>query len=429
MTSSITALTAEQREALAERSGDVIVAYPDHPLPSGSSAPAARVGVGPAGPGRALYVERGIAYNGPDEEIGAWLNDGVRYFPDFGTLWAWAETAFPRTSPAAAAGAVGGRPAPASPDAVTDLGAVVGPVVSDSSISEIDLRAALLARISGQEPAISKLAAGIARHVNKRFPRKPYSVALLGKTGVGKTEAGKIVAEALSELTGLDWQFVCLDMAEFSERFAVTRLVGAPPGYIGHGDGNDLSSRLAANSWTVVLFDEFEKASPVLWQSLLGLLDSGRLASERHGVITSTKTVLIFTSNIGADVPNERLQDETVARAALRRHGLAPELVGRLGNVIAFDDLSTEAMAEIAARSVSLIAADYGVEIEWIEPGYLTDLLQRMVGNNYGVRMLEYAVEADLGEQLGSWRHARARVEFDGVPVLAETERSPGGAS
>ncbi|MCZ4500870.1 MAG: clpB, partial [Marmoricola sp.] len=417
---------------LANRSGEVIVAYRDHPMPLGSSAAAARIGVGPAGSGRALYVERGMTYAGDEEEVGAWLTEGVLYFPNFGALWEWAATAFRQIVPPPPSAVVPVSQRPSVPNllTVTDLDSVEAPTAVDRSVSEIDLRSAVLTHISGQEVAVSKLAAGIARHVGKRYPRKPYSALLMGKTSVGKTETTRVLAEALSELTGSAWEFVRLDMAEFSERFSVTRIVGAPPGYVGHGDGNDLASRLAANPRTVVLFDEFEKASPVVWQSLLGLLDRGRLASERHGMVTAEQAVLIFTSNVGADIDSEHLGDEDAARAVLRHHGLAPELVGRFGNVVAFADLSTDAMAEIAARSVSLIAADFGIELTWISPAYLTDLLQRLVGNNFGVRMVEYLVEADLGEQFGAWSQSEARVEFDGVPVLVETkdQRPEGGA-
>lgn len=431
MTTLVTDFPPSQREALAERSGRCIVTYANHVLPAGSSMPATRIGIGPAGLGRALYVERGIIYTGANDAVREWLAAGVRHFPNFEALCNWMATVFsaPPTSAPSPRPLVSGRPAAPS-HVVTNLSEVV---VSDPAarptISETALRNHLSIRISGQEPAISVLAAGVSRHVSKPFPRKPYSAALMGSTGVGKTATARALAESLAELSDAGWNLVILDMSEFSERYSVSRLVGAPPGYIGHGDGNDLASRLAANPRTVVLFDEFEKASPVVWQSILGLLDRGRLASENHGMVAAEEAVLMFTTNIGADVATEHLKDEAYARATLRQHGFSPELVGRFSDIIAFADLTGEAMAEIAARSVSLIAADYGVTIDWVAPSYLTDLLQRLSRNKFGVRTVEHLIERDLGEQLGSWTHASARIDHDNEPVLVKSpSESEGGA-
>jgi ATP-dependent Clp protease ATP-binding subunit ClpA len=310
------------------------------------------------------------------------------------------------------------------PDLVTDLAEVRGSEAARIRVSELDLRERLMTSIAGQDVPISMLAAGVSRHVNKRFPRKPYSAAFMGSTGVGKSATARALPEALRAVTGEEWHFMQLDMAEFSERFAVTRLVGAPPGYIGYSDGNDLASHLADHPRSVIVFDEFEKASPVIWQSLLGLLDTGRLDAERHGSVTAEHAILLFTSNIGADDQGRRQSDQ---RAALRAYGLAPELVGRIGDVITFGELTTGALAEIAARSVGVIAADYGIAIDRIAPAYLTHVLGRLTGNRFGVRMVEYLIDADIGEQLSTWEHDRACVDFDGVPVLSIVDDSTHG--
>lgn len=441
----ISLLTASERAALERRSSVVTVVYYDHPLPVGASVPAARVGVGPCIEGLGLFVDRGIGYAGNNAEVAEWLREGVRVFADFEALWEWIGSTFP---PAVTHEGhwTGPPPWPAKPEApadpsepvveprepvgpadLTNLDQVQMPDEVRVVIAEVDLRSALLSHISGQEPAVSQLAAGVSRHVNKRAARKPYSAVLLGKTGVGKTETVRTLVTSLTDLTGETWQFVCLDMSEFSERISVSRLVGAPPGYIGHGDGNDLASKLAANPRTVVLFDEFEKANPVVWQSLLGLLDHGQLASERHGQVSAEQAVLVFTSNIGSNLTEQELTTGD-NRSMLKNFGLAPELVGRLNHVIAFKDLSARATAEIAVRSVVLIAAEYGITIGWVAPTYVSDLLRRTADNKFGARMLEHLVEDDLGEQLAAWEDKQAFVEFSGVPVLTNVAVSDGAA-
>lgn len=424
MTRSIPDLTPAARANLEARSGEVCVVFPDHRLPLGAAADTARVGLGPAGLGRAVYVRRGVEYAGEDPRVAEWLSVGTLYFPDFSSAVEWVTDVVPAAPERGPAAQERRRPQVQRPDVVTDLAEVRGAEATRTRVSELDLRERLMTAIAGQDVPLSMLAAGVARHVNKRFPRKPYSAVFMGSTGVGKSETARILPEALREVSGEEWRFKQLDMAEFSERFAVTRLVGAPPGYVGYGDDNDLASHLADYPRSVIVFDEFEKASPVVWQSLLGLLDTGRLDSERHGSVTAEHAILLFTSNIGADDQGLRQRDQ---RAALRAHGLAPELVGRIGDVITFEELTTGALAEIAARSVGVIAADYGIAIDRIAPAYLTDLLGRLTGNRFGVRMVEYLIDADLGEQFSTWEHDRARVDFDGVPVLGTVDDSTRG--
>lgn len=423
MTRSIPDLTPAARANLEARSGDVCVVFPEHRLPFGAALASARVGIGPAGLGRALYVDR-VEYTGDDPRAAEWLSVGTLYFPDFSSAVEWVAGVVPAAPERGPAAQGRQRPQVQRPDLVTDLAEVRGTDATRVRISELDLRERLMTSIAGQDDPISMLASGVSRHVNKRFPRKPYSAVFMGSTGVGKSATARALPEALREVSGEDWCFKQLDMAEFSERFAVTRLVGAPPGYIGYGDGNDLASHLAAHPRSVIVFDEFEKASPVIWQSLLGLLDTGRLDSERHGSVTAEHAILIFTSNIGADNQGRRASDQ---RAVLRAHGLAPELVGRIGEVTTFEELTTGALAEIAARSVGVIAADYGIAIDRIAPAYLSHLLGRLTGNRFGVRMVEYLIDADLGEQFSTWEHDRARVGFDGVPALGIVDNSTNG--
>ena len=261
----------------------------------------------------------------------------------------------------------------------------------------------------------------MSRHTGKAFPRRPYSALFIGTSGTGKTATARALAAGLTELSPVEWRTLRIDAAELTEALSVSRLVGAAPNYVGYGDGSNLAARLAEHPYNVVLFDEIEKAHPAVINALLALLDVGRLRADRPDDTTSERSILLFTSNLGAERVDEGMQRDDVARAHLRAHGLAPELVARFGDVLAFLPLQGGELAEVVARLVGTVAADYGLVSEWIAPTYIEDVIARASSNRFGVRILEYMVDTDLGPhfaRLAAAQVSRVRVDFDEGPVV-----------
>lgn len=384
-------------------------------MPAGTSPSTARIGIETTTMGALLHVDRGLTYTGADPEIAQWFDTGTLCFQNLRVLVSWIAGVIPveGNPPQAPASSIRQRPSMSSVNIVTNLADVSMRPAALNAVTEAGLKSSLLASVVGQHAALSILAARIALHATKEFPRKPYSAMMIGPTGVGKTSTAEAIAEALDSLGSDNWSYIRLDMGEFTEKYSVSRLVGAPPGYIGYGD-RCLAGELARNGKTVVLFDEIEKANPAVLFTIMNLLDKGRLDSERHGGTNASTAILLFTSNLGAVELDDRTPNDQTGRAHLLRHGVAPELVGRFGDIVTFTELSSVALAEIAARSVGTVAADYGVQLEWIDPAYLSDLLQRLEGNQLGVRTLEYLAEADLGAEFAALASRSARIDFNG---------------
>jgi ATP-dependent Clp protease ATP-binding subunit ClpA len=389
-------------------------------MPPGARAATSPVGVESSELGVVLHVIRDLEYAGSDPEVAEWLRLGAGTFEDLDAALAWLARVAPAPTGAAAPSTKIGtrrRPTPLPAGEVTSLSDVPVEAEQSSAVSELELREALLSTVAGQDDAVSLLASGVARHISKQFPRKPFSAMLIGPTAVGKTTAAETIPAALTALSEVKWDFIRLDMGEFSEKHSVARLTGAPPGYLGYGD-ECLASLLAGNPHMVVLFDEMEKAHPSVGMTIMNLLDRGRLDTERYGSVTATEAIVLFTSNLGADEIETGPWDDRDGRTHLLRHGFPPELVGRFGEILTFTNLSSEALVAVAVRSVATVAADYGVHVEWVAPAYLGDVLMRTRGNRLGVRAIEYLVDADLGEQFAGLDSDRARIDYEGVGIV-----------
>lgn len=427
-------LQGPQLHSLQARCSHVCVTFRDHPLPPGSDPEKARIGLETTAAGTVLYVDRGTSYAGDDIEVRAWLLQGQRSFPEVTDALSWLRQKLPHDNPpadlpVAREGRPAGRPTPARPSAITDLTLVTSPEAGPAPVEAESLRETVRESIFGQDNAVDEIVRQVAQHAGKKHPRKPLSIMLMGPTGVGKTETSLRLADALTEHSELPWGFVRLDMAEMSERHTVSRLIGAPPGYVGYGD-DSLASRLAANPRQVILFDEVEKAHPAVIASLLGFLDAGRLDSVTHGAVTAQQTIALFTSNLGvASLPDTSemtaAEVDRAGRGHLLGHGLSPELVARFGRICVFTPLTGAALAPIAARAVQQVAADYGKRVEHIDPDYLSGLLNRLAGSPLGVRGVEYAVEADLADAFSRERAPLVRVVTAAAPRHADV--APGG--
>jgi len=411
---SIATLAAPDIDELRRRAAEVCVVYLDHRLPLGASPTTSRLGVECTGDRARLLVNRGATYTGSNADIANWLSSGSRSFDSIDDLIGWVQGWAHAPEHIT-------RPRVGDPTTLTDLDAVSTVDTTSTAPDAEALAAILLSEVIGQDLAIRELALSVARHAGKRFPRRPLTVMLLGSTGVGKSLAAEVTARALSNAGGGDWNYLRVDLSEFSERHTVSRLVGAPPGYVGYGD-TSLASRLAAQPRTVILFDEVDKAHPEVALALMNLMDAGRLDSVNHGEVTAEKSILLFTSNLGAaSIPEADTVAEMDAtgRRHLLAHAVAPELVGRFSRVLTFGQLAARNLAAVAAKSIATVAADYGCSVDSVEPDYITELLSASNSVRLGVRLLEHSIDRDLGAELAAIGPVRVTVHANSPRVRA----------
>jgi ATP-dependent Clp protease ATP-binding subunit ClpC len=231
------------------------------------------------------------------------------------------------------------------------------------------LESLLSDRVVGHHSALSRMANILRRNAAGFHGRRPIGTfLLLGPTGVGKTESAKAVAHALFHSENA---MTRLDMAEYAEPHAVARLIGAPPGYIGHDAGGQLTETVRRRPYQVILLDEIEKAHRDVLEAFLGVFDEGRLTDGRGRTVDFTNTVMILTSNLGASEVSSkssrgigfgksatnRVQQIEDAVVGAARAALPPELYNRIDEVIAFAPLERKEVAEIARRLLAVLAA------------------------------------------------------------------------
>jgi ATP-dependent Clp protease ATP-binding subunit ClpB len=227
-----------------------------------------------------------------------------------------------------------------------------------SKLVEMDAR--LKMRVVGQDPAVETVAATIRRaRAGLQDPRRPLgSFIFLGPTGVGKTELARALAEFLFDD---EENMVRIDMSEYMERHSVARLIGAPPGYVGYEEGGQLTEAVRRKPYSVVLFDEIEKAHPDVFNALLQILEDGRLTDSQGRTVNFKNTVIIMTSNIGSQVleeagaqlakgilqtARERTDMESAVREAMRAH-FRPEFLNRIDEIVIFTNLTREALVHV----------------------------------------------------------------------------------
>ncbi|WP_181783389.1 ATP-dependent Clp protease ATP-binding subunit [Pseudonocardia pini] len=275
--------------------------------------------------------------------------------------------------------------------------------VADLTASErvrlLELEAHLHRRVVGQHRAVEAVADAVrSSRAGLSGPDRPAgSFLFVGPTGVGKTELARALAAVLF---GSAEHLVRLDMTEYADRAAVTRLVGAPPGYVGHEDAGQLTEPVRRNPYTVVLLDEIEKAHPEVLSVLLQVLDAGRLTDARGRTVDFRNVLVVLTGNLGAA---EVLAgaDEEVVLAAVRR-GLRPELLNRIDDVVVFDALSRGEIREIAELMLvgtrERLAAK-GIELV-VEPAALDRLADLGHRPEYGARPLRRVIAREVERKL-----------------------------
>ena len=291
-------------------------------------------------------------------------------------------------------------------------------------------------RVIGQREAVEAVAEAVRRaRAGLSDPRRPIgSFIFVGPTGVGKTELAKALAEFLFDD---EHAIVRVDMSEYMEKHSVARLIGAPPGYVGYEEGGRLTEAVRRRPYSVVLFDEIEKAHPDVFNVLLQVLDDGRLTDGKGRVVSFKNTVIIMTSNLGSQwIAEAGGMSETELQSKieeeLRRH-FRPEFFNRIDDVIVFHRLTREEIekiVEIQLKSLAKTVADRGITLDW-SPKALKFLAGRGYDPTFGARPLKRLIQKSVSDALASRiLEERAVRRRRGVPRRVEGRRiARGGES
>ena len=268
-------------------------------------------------------------------------------------------------------------------------------------------------RVVGQEEAITAVADAIRRsRAGLQDPRRPIgSFIFLGTTGVGKTELAKTLAEYLFDDESM---MTRIDMSEYQEKHTVSRLVGAPPGYVGYDEGGQLTESVRRKPYSVVLLDEIEKAHPDVWNILLQVLDDGRLTDNKGRVVNFKNTIIIMTSNIGSHLIQDaydKADPDEMEKAAERartdvmnllRQTIRPEFLNRVDEIIMFQPLNRKEVRkiiEIQLKGLQHLVKDAGIELHFT-PYALDFLAENGYDPQFGARPLKRLIQKEIVNQL-----------------------------
>ena len=307
-----------------------------------------------------------------------------------------------------------------TPDTIAEVvsawtGIPAGKMLEGETEKLLHMEAELGKRVVGQLDAVQAVADAVRRaRAGVADPNRPMgSFLFLGPTGVGKTELAKSLAEFMFDD---ERAMVRIDMSEYAEKHAVARLVGAPPGYVGYDQGGQLTEAVRRRPYTVVLFDEVEKAHPDVFDILLQVLDDGRLTDGQGRTVDFRNTILILTSNLGAGGTPEQMMDAV-------KKAFKPEFINRLDDVVIFDPLSKDQLTSIvdiqirdlaerlASRRLTLKVSDDAKE--W--------LADRGYDPAYGARPLRRLIQQAIGDALAKKLLAGEIRDGDTVNVTVNT--------
>jgi ATP-dependent Clp protease ATP-binding subunit ClpB len=295
-------------------------------------------------------------------------------------------------------------------------------------------------RVIGQDEAIKAVASAIRRaRAGLQDPNRPLgSFVFLGPTGVGKTELARALAEFLFDD---EHAMVRIDMSEYQDKHTVSRMIGAPPGYVGYDEAGQLTEAVRRRPYAVVLFDEIEKAHPEVLNVLLQLLDDGRLTDGKGRTVDFKNTVVIMTSNIGSHFIAEHAASGTLSEGvrrqvteALRQH-FRPEFLNRIDEVMIFHPLSrehTKAIIDVQLRSLTKRLADRKIRVELterakdflVEEGYDPIYGARPLKRTIQKRVLDPLAVAVLEGQFGEGDQVTVDAGPDGLTFTRDVARA-----
>ena len=268
----------------------------------------------------------------------------------------------------------------------------------------------LRAHIIGQDEAVKAVAAAVRRgRVGIASKRKPVSFLFVGSTGVGKTELVKCLA---MDMFHSPEALIRLDMSEFMEKFAVSRIIGSPPGYVGYDEAGQLTEKIRRKPYSVVLFDEIEKAHPDVLNILLQILDDGHITDAQGRNVNFENTVIVMTSNAGSDTKSAgsvgfgRTANEQGRERVMKalESFLRPEFINRVDEIVYFNKLSEEnfkAIAGIMLEELRTNLKEKGISFSW-DDALLEHLVKKSYSITYGARNLRRQIQKDLEDAIAS---------------------------
>ena len=273
----------------------------------------------------------------------------------------------------------------------------------DEKVSLSTLQERMKNQVIGQDLAVNEIVKAVKRNrIGIKMKKKPITFLFAGPTGVGKTELTKVLAK---ELFGAKENIIRLDMSEYREGHSTSKLIGSPPGYVGHEQGGGLTEKVRRNPYSIILLDEVEKAHPDVMQTFLQVFDDGRMTDSHGKTVDFSHAVIIMTSNLGATAPKKtgftKQEHSDLYREAIHRH-FAPEFINRIDAIIPFEKLSVEQLVKI----VELMTRELMDQLH--EKDIVLDLSQEakewIVNKGYdekfGARPLSRAITTHLEDQL-----------------------------
>lgn len=274
-------------------------------------------------------------------------------------------------------------------------------------------------KVIGQDEAIHAVAQAVKRsriQINAR--RRPASFIFVGPTGVGKTE---LVKQLANQLFDTPETLIRLDMSEFMEKFSVSRIIGSPPGYVGYDEAGQLTEKVRRKPYSVILFDEIEKAHPDVMNILLQILDEGRINDAQGRTVNFENTIIVMTSNAGSNTKDTTLGFGKNAAVASKEHAmkalrefLRPEFIGRVDEVVVFNDLSEHDYEQIAALMLGELKdplKDKGITLTW-DDGVPAEIRKRMDSTVRGARDLRNVIRRNIEDKI-----ADLIINADGSPI------------
>ena len=271
-------------------------------------------------------------------------------------------------------------------------------------------------RVIGQEDAVTAVAKAVRRgRVGLKDPKRPIgSFLFLGPTGVGKTEISKALAEAVF---GSEQSMIRVDMSEYMEKHSVSKMIGSPPGYVGHEDGGQLSEKVRRNPYSVILFDEIEKAHPDVFNILLQVLDDGHITDSQGRKVDFKNTIIIMTSNAGAQAivepkklgfssSNDEKQNYERMKSSVMeevRRIFKPEFLNRIDETIVFRALNKEDMKQIVTLMLKDVANRCKTQLNitlTVRDSVKNHIVEKAYNPKYGARPLRRKIQNEIEDAL-----------------------------